>query len=128
MKNVTGKPIRRDMIPCVFMPEVPELCFLWTDKGGHYELEMQFRAGGQVFVPNERNTAFFLNSKEEPMKFYLLGSPADYSVVSCFAGYRFKMSVLKVHYPGVFEEYLKELAKCYELKTINKKKNRYGTD
>ncbi len=117
MKNVKGKPRKKDMECCSFSSDAPELYFLWTDKADHYELDLRFKAGNKKYVPAGRNTCFFMNSTVEPLKFYLLNNPADYQIASFFAQYKFRLSVLKVHYEGYFESFMKRLTEVYMIQT-----------
>ncbi|QNK64544.1 hypothetical protein H7F33_08720 [Pedobacter sp. PAMC26386] len=115
MRNVKGKPRRGCMDACVFSQEVPELCFLWTDKGDYYELEMRFKIDGKRYVPYRWNTAFFISGNDDRFRFFLLGSLRDYRVVEFFGRYGFKVSVLKGDFEGCFKGFVEELGKVYEM-------------
>lgn len=116
MKNIEEKPLKMSLIPCVFAKEVPKICFLWLDKGEHYELKMRFRVGNKTFVPEAENPVFFLRSTAEPMKLYLTGTLADYQLCRFFESRNFSISVLKTHYTPHFQDFKTQLENLYEFR------------
>lgn len=116
MKNVAGKPAKKDMLPCRISTAIPELCFLWSDRGDYYNLELRFQIDGKTFKPYHRNTAFFINAMDDPMKFYLLPTLSDCDLVCYFARHRFRISVLKIHYEAHFKDFLMRLSRIYRVR------------
>lgn len=115
MHHITGKPRKEDMQSCSFSAERPKLYFSLVDKGAYYELELRFKIGDKLYVPNEYSPTFFIHSKKIPYRYYLLDSITDYHVMYFFERHNFKMSVLKDHYPGRFKIFTDRLAQIYEL-------------
>jgi hypothetical protein len=114
MKNVIGKPRKKDMPVCSFSMEVPTICFLWLDQGDYYELRLRFKVGKKVFIPERRNVTFFISAKNDPKMFYLLETLTDYTVLTYFEERKLNISVLKSHYQQYFKGFKEQLAKVYE--------------
>lgn len=114
MKNVVGKPRKRDMSVCSFSMEFPKICFLWLDKGDYYELRLRFKVGKKVFIPEQRNVTFFISSKNDPKRLYLLETLTDYTVLNYFEERKLNISVLKSHYQQYFKGFKEQLARAYE--------------
>ena len=117
LRNVKGKPRKHDMKACTFSSERPRLCFLLINKGAYYELELRFKVGRKMYVPNASNPTFFIHSNKEPYRFYLLASITDYHVLAFFEKHNYKIAVLKCHYDGDFKLFTDRLAAIYELKS-----------
>lgn len=114
MKNVVGKPRKKDMPVCSFSTEVPKICFLWLDRGDYYELSLRFKVGKKIFVPEQRNVTFFISQKNDPKRFYLLETLTDYTVLTYFEERKFNISVLKSHYRQYFKGFKEQLTRVYE--------------
>lgn len=114
MKNIRGKPMRKHMQACVFSIKTPRLCFSWRDKGDYFVLKLLFKIDKKTLAPSIDNTTFFVNSSDDPMTFYLLGSLQDLNVLSLFAPYKFCLAVFKSHYDGYFKPFKEQLAHAYE--------------
>lgn len=121
MKNLAPKPFKKYLIPCVFAREIPVIYFQWMDKGDYYELKMRFRIGNTTLVPEAENPVFFLRSAKEPMKFYLLGTLADYQLSAFFEARHFSICVLKAHYNPRFQDFINQLESLYEFKKATTK-------
>ena len=115
LKNVKGKPSRSTMRSCEFKKEIPHLVIKRTDKGEYYQIELLFKINGKLKTPHYPNLAFFIGPKANWLKKYLLGNFNDYLVTSFFAKANYKMAVLKPHYKGDFEDFIKSLADRYEI-------------
>lgn len=109
LRNLVGKPNRRFIKACEIRKETPQLLVKKVDKGDYYQLELHFKVNGKMFIPACPNVAFFINTKVDWLKIYLLGSYNDYLVTSFFAKTNFKLAVLKCHYKGDFEGFMKGL-------------------
>jgi len=114
IKNVTGKPSKKYMEDCIFSPEIPKLCFSLRDKGEYFELKLLFKIRRKVFNPHLYNTAFFINSNDDPMRFYLLNSLQDFYILSLFAKYNHCISVFRCHYETQFKPFKDQLSRVYE--------------
>ncbi|WP_222539507.1 hypothetical protein [Pedobacter polysacchareus] len=121
MKNLAPKPFKKYLIPCVFAREIPVIYFQWLDKGDYYELKMRFRIGNTTLVPEAESPVFFLRSAKEPMKFYLLGTLADYQLSAFFEARHFSICVLKAHYSQQFQDFINQLESLYEFKKATTK-------
>lgn len=121
MKNVVGKPRRKDMQVCTFSMSVPRICFLWQDKGEYYELSLRFKIDHRTLEPTGSNIPFFISAKADPKKFYLLENLTDFSVVAYFEKRNFHISVLKNHYKEYFQCFKEQLAKVYDFASSAKK-------
>lgn len=115
IKNVAGKPSKKYMEYCLFSPEIPRLCFSWRDKGEYFELKLLFKIKSKVLTPYLYNTAFFINSNDDPMRFYLLNSLQDFYILSLFSKYNHCMSVFRCHYEAHFKPFKDQLSRVYEL-------------
>lgn len=115
LKYVKGKPSRSWMRPCEFGKETPQMVLKKTDKGDYFQVELLFKINGKLNVPHYPNLAFFIRPKSNWLKKYLLGNFNDYLVTSFFAKTQYKIAVLKPHYKGDFENFIKGLTKRYEI-------------
>lgn len=119
MRNVKGKPLKSAMIPCDFGAEIPELCFLWKDKGDYFKLELRFMLGKQIYeVHNYLHTTFFIVPSAEPARYFLLNSLMDCEVVRFFCKRHFQLLMLKVHYDVYCKDFVDRLRATYRF--INK--------
>ena len=121
LKNVVGKPIKKELVACSFALEVPQLCFLWLDKGEYYELKLRFKVKNKMLLPDKSNIMFFIHAKNDPTRYYLLGTLTDLRVVSFFEWYGFTISVLKIHYKQYFQTFTEQLARVYEFASSSDK-------
>lgn len=115
LKYVKGKPSRSWMRPCEFRKEIPQLVLKKTDKGDYFQVELLFKINGKLNVPHYPDLAFFIRSKSNWLKKYLLENFNDYLVTAFFAKTQYKIAVLKPHYKGDFENFIKALTKRYEI-------------
>lgn len=115
MINVKGKPMKMYMNACTFSAEIPKLGFSWRDKGEYFELKLLFKVKNKVLTPALLNTAFFINSSDDPMRFYLLDNLQDFYVMGLFNKYQNCMSVFKCQYEEHFKSFKEQLEKVYEL-------------
>lgn len=114
MRNVKGKPLKSTMVPCTFSSEIPELCFLWKDKGDYYKLELRFMVGTQIHeVQQYFNTAFFIVSSKEPSKYFLLNSLSDCDLLDFFSKRHFQLLMLKAHYEVYCKDFVDQLRSKY---------------
>jgi hypothetical protein len=112
---LAGKPLKRRINPCMLAFEAPKLCFTWRNKGDYFELSLRFKVNGQIFEPHEIHTLFFIRSAAVPTQFYLLDNLEDMALLQFFYLYKkCGLSVLKLHYAGAFERFLKTLKERYE--------------
>ncbi|MFD2035994.1 hypothetical protein ACFSKL_14410 [Belliella marina] len=115
LKYVKGKPSRSWLTQCEFMQEIPQLAIKKIDKGEYYQIELLFRINGKLNIPQYPSLAFFIRSKTNWLKKYLLGSYNDYLIVTFFARTHYKMAVLKCHYEGDFGDFMNRLSEQYEI-------------
>lgn len=116
MYNIKGKPNRNSMLKCEIGAETPHLLFRKVDKKAYFQFELRFKVQGKTYVPNKKNTAFFINARIAPQKFFLLDNYTDYQVTSFFANHRFTIAVLKSHFKDEFRHFVERLAERYEIK------------
>lgn len=115
MRHLRGKPTRSYMIPCSFNNEIPEICFLWKDKGDYYKLELRLKLSGEIHqVQYYYNTAFFAMLCYSPRKYVLLNSVMDSELVSYFQKSQFQLLVLKKHYDGYCKDFVDQLREKYQ--------------
>ena len=113
LNSVKGKPKKREMIPCRFATETPELCFTLFEYKECYELEMKIRVGNQLLSPHRTNPTFFVRSRQDPATLYLFNSLADYRVASFFFKYHNRIAMLKIHFEKYFKKYVDRLNEAY---------------
>jgi len=114
LRDMKKRPQKRRMVKCEIAYEAPKICFIWKDKVDYFELEYRFRINNKLMIPSEDNTLFFVNERDNPLKFYLFDSASDAEISAFFAITKFKMLILKEHYEGKFQHYIEQLAKSYE--------------
>lgn len=114
MRNVKGKPSKKDMKPCIISNEVPEICFLWKDKKDYFKLELRFFVGGKMHEGSHFfDTSFFIAASSDPKRYFLLRSMMECEVVAFFSKRNFQMLVLKCHYETYCLEFITKLRKLY---------------
>lgn len=114
MRNVKGKPSKQEMKPCVFSNEVPEICFLWKDRGDYFKLELRFLVRGKMYeVSQFFDTAFFIAASSDPKEFFLLSSVMECELVAFFSKRSFQLLMLKTHYELYCKEFVGNLRKVY---------------
>ncbi|WP_148042795.1 hypothetical protein [Pedobacter jejuensis] len=114
MRNVKGKPSKKDMEPCIISNEVPEICFLWKDRGDYFKLELRFVVGGKMHeVSNFFDTAFFIASSSDPKRFFLLSWVTECELVAFFSKRNFRLLMLKIHYEEHCREFVGKLRDNY---------------
>ncbi|CAM4411877.1 hypothetical protein SAMN06265348_1177 [Pedobacter westerhofensis] len=115
MKNVKGRPRKKDMKPCILSREVPQLCFIWKAYDDYYKLELRFKLGNQVYVPSEwRSPIFFAYTEEIPHTFYLLGSLLDCQLMNFFQKSDYRMLILKTQFEGRIKDLVNQLRGRYQ--------------
>ena len=115
IQNVKGKPKKSSMIPCDFRDGVPEICFLWKDKGEYYKLVMRFSFGKKIH--NEYyfyNTDFFVQKSVCVKDYFLLKSVMDCEMVSFFQKRHYEFLILKDHYQGDCKHFIDQLRSAYK--------------
>ena len=114
MRNVKGKPSKQDMKTCIISNEVPEICFLWKDKGDYFKLELRFLVGGNKHeVSQFFDTAFFVTASGDPKRFFLLSSVTECELISFFSKSSFQLLMLKTHYEDNCREFVGKLRSRY---------------
>lgn len=114
MRNVKGKPSKQEMKPCIISNEVPEICFLWKDRGDYFKLELRFVVSGKMHEVSELfNTAFFITAADNPIRFFLLSSVLECELLTFFSKRNFQLLMLKTHYELYCKEFVGKLRKIY---------------
>ncbi|RZJ88113.1 MAG: hypothetical protein EOO20_14450 [Chryseobacterium sp.] len=114
MRNVKGKPSKQEMKPCIISNEVPEICFLWKDRGDYFKLELRFLVSGKMHEVSELfNTAFFITAADNPIRFFLLSSVLECELLTFFSKRNFQLLMLKTHYELYCKEFVGKLRKIY---------------
>ncbi|SFA57791.1 hypothetical protein SAMN04488511_1183 [Pedobacter suwonensis] len=117
MRNVTGKPVMRDMKLVEFSMEVPVLSFVLKDEGDYYELELKIKVKGKLLHLNTDQSGLFLVcDSANPYLWYLLEAEMDYKLVWFFSKVNFKVQVIKGYYREFFEGFVERVEKWYEVK------------
>jgi hypothetical protein len=117
MRNVAGKPIRKDMELAFFSLDVPVLSFLLRDRGDYYELQLRLKVKGKLLnVGSDRLALFLVCDRFKPYLWYLLEAEMDYRLVWFFSRVNFRVQVPKGYYKGFFEGYVEGVGKWYEVK------------
>lgn len=114
MRNIKGKPNKQDMRPCVFSSEVPEICFLWKDRGDYFKLELRFMVKGVMYeVSSFYCTAFFISAGGHHKIFYLLQSVTECDLMDFFSRRSFQLLMLKPHYELYCKDFVASLRKIF---------------
>lgn len=117
MRNVTGKPVMRDMKLVEFSMEVPVLSFVLKDEGDYYELQLKLKVKGKLLDLNTDQLGLFLVcDRVKPYLWYLLEAEMDYKLVWFFSRVNFRVQVLKGYYKEFFERYVEGVERWYEVK------------
>lgn len=117
LRNVTGKPVMRDMKMVEFAMEVPVLSFVLKDEGDYYELELKIKVKGKLLRLNTDQPGLFLVcDSAKPYLWYLLEAEMDYKLVLFFSKVNFKVQVIKGYYREFFEGFVEGVGKWYEVK------------
>ncbi|QNR85884.1 hypothetical protein H9N25_05405 [Pedobacter riviphilus] len=117
MRNVTGKPVTRDMKLVEFSMEVPVLSFVLKDEGDYYELQLKIKVKGKSLHLNRDQPGLFLVcDRAKPYLWYLLKAEMDYKLVWFFSRVNFRVQVLKGYYKEFFEGFVEGMERWYEVK------------
>jgi len=117
MRNVTGKPVMRDMKMVEFAMDIPVLSFVLKDEGDYYELELKIRVKGKLLHLNTDQISLFLVcDRVKPYLWYLLEAEMDYKLVLFFSKVNFRVQVIKGYYKDFFEGYVEGMGKWYEVR------------
>ena len=117
MRNVTGKPVMRDMKLVEFTMEVPVLSFVLKDEGDYYELQLKLKVKGKSLHFNTGKPGLFLVcDRVKPYLWYLLEAEMDYKLVWFFSKVNFRVQVPKGYYKEFFEGYVEGIERWYEVK------------
>ncbi|MGQ7856898.1 hypothetical protein ACUN24_21885 [Pedobacter sp. WC2501] len=117
MRNVTGKPVMRDMKLVEFSMEVPVLSFLLKDEGDYYELQLKLKVKGKSLHFNTDKPGLFLVcDRVKPYLWYLLEAEMDYKLVWFFSRVNFRVQVPKGYYKDFFEGFVEGIERWYEVK------------
>ncbi|MFC1223017.1 hypothetical protein ACFE6N_04360 [Pedobacter sp. BG31] len=117
LRNVTGKPVMRDMKMVEFAMEVPVLSFVLKDEGDYYELELKLKVKGKLLHLNMDQPGLFLVcDRDKPYLWYLLEAEMDYKLVLFFSKVNFKVQVPKGYYREFFEGFVEGIERWYEVK------------
>ncbi|NII82090.1 MULTISPECIES: hypothetical protein [unclassified Pedobacter] len=117
LRNVTGKPVMRDMKLVEFAMEIPVLSFVLKDEGDYYELELKLKVKGKLLDFNtDKSSLFLVCDRAKPYLWYLLEAEMDYKLVWFFSRVNFRVQVLKGYYKEFFEGYVEGVERWYEVK------------
>jgi len=117
MRNVTGKPVMRDMKLVEFSIEVPVLSFVLKDEGDYYELELKLKVKGKLLHLNTDQPGLFLVcDSAKPYLWYLLEAEMDYKLVWFFSRVNFRVQVPKGYYREFFEGFVEGVGRWYEVR------------
>jgi hypothetical protein len=117
MRNVAGKPVRRDMKLAFFSMDIPVLSFLLRDKGGYYELQLRLKVKGKLLKLSSDSIGLFLVCDcVKTYLWYLLGAEMDYRLVWFFSKVNFRVQVPKGYYKAHFERYVEGIERWYVVK------------
>ncbi|MFD2584404.1 hypothetical protein ACFSR6_18030 [Pedobacter vanadiisoli] len=117
LRNVTGKPVMRDMKLVEFAMEVPVLSFVLKDEGDYYELQLKLRVKGKLLQLNTDQPGLFLVcERSKPYLWYLLEAEMDYKLVWFFSRVNFRVQVPKGYYREFFEGFVEGVERWYEVK------------
>ncbi|WP_293308080.1 hypothetical protein [Pedobacter sp. UBA5917] len=119
MRNIAGKPMKKNMEPLAFSLTVPVLSFVLTDKGNYYEFLLRLKVNGKVLQLSKSDVALFMvRDKAKPNLWYLLGAEMDYRLMCFFSRVNFRMQVPKGYYKAFFERYVEGLERFYEVRRM----------
>jgi len=117
LRNVTGKPVMRDMTMVEFAMEVPVLSFVLKDEGDYYELQLKIKVKGKLLhLSTDQPGLFLVCDSAKPYLWYLLEAEMDYKLVWFFSKVNFKVQVIKRYYREFFEGFVEGVEKWYEVK------------
>ncbi|WP_293785897.1 hypothetical protein [uncultured Pedobacter sp.] len=117
LRNVTGKPVMRDMKLVEFAMEVPVLSFVLKDEGDYYELQLKLKVKGKsLHLDRNQPGLFLVCDSAKSYLWYLLEAEMDYKLVWFFTKVNFRVQVLKRYYKEFFEEFVEGVGKWYEVK------------
>ncbi|WP_426328620.1 hypothetical protein [Pedobacter sp. R-06] len=117
LRNVTGKPVMRDMKTIEFSMEVPVLSFVLRDEGDYYELELKIKVKGKLLRLSSDSIALFLVcDRVKTYLWYLLEAEMDYKLVWFFSKVNFKVQVPKGYYREFFEGFVEGVGRWYEVR------------
>ncbi|WP_406826263.1 hypothetical protein [Pedobacter sp. KACC 23697] len=117
LRNVTGKPVMRDMKLVDFTMEVPVLSFVLKDEGDYYELQLKLKVKGKSLHLNTDQPGLFLVcDRAKPYLWYLLEAEMDYKLIWFFSRVNFRVQVPKGYYSEFFEGFVEGVEKWYEVK------------
>ncbi|MBE5320940.1 hypothetical protein IM793_17375 [Pedobacter sp. MR2016-19] len=115
LRNVTGKPVMRDMKLVEFSMEVPVLSFVLKDEGDYYELELKLKVKGKLLHFNTDKPGLFLVcDRVKPYLWYLLEAEMDYKLVWFFSKVNFRVQVPK----GYYQDFFEGVERWYEVKRV----------
>lgn len=116
LRNIVGRPIKRNMEPAAFSLAVPVLSFLLTDKGDYLELQLRLKVKGKVLhLTSNRAALFLVCDRFKPNYWYLLEAEMDCRLVWFFSRVNFRVQVPKAYYNAYFERYVLAIKRCYAL-------------
>ncbi|CAH0137428.1 MULTISPECIES: hypothetical protein [unclassified Pedobacter] len=119
MRNVAGKPVRRDMKLAFFSMDIPVLSFLLRDKGDYYELQLRLKVKGKLLKLSSDSFGLFLVCDcVKTYLWYLLGAEMDYRLVWFFSKVNFRVQVPKGYYKAHFERYVEGIERWYVVKRV----------
>lgn len=117
LRNVTGKPVMRDMKLVDFTMEVPVLNFVLKDEGDYYELQLKLKVKGKnLHLNTDQPGLFLVCDRAKPYLWYLLEAEMDYKLVWFFSRVNFRVQVPKGYYSEFFEGFVEGVGKWYEVK------------
>ncbi|MFF5380408.1 hypothetical protein [Pedobacter suwonensis] len=117
LRNVTGKPVMRDMKLVDFTMEVPVLRFVLKDEGDYYELQLKLKVKGKLLHMNtDKSSLFLVCDRAKPYLWYLLEAEMDYKLVWFFSRVNFRVQVPKGYYSEFFERFVEGVERWYEVK------------
>jgi len=117
LRNVTGKPVMRDMKLVEFAMEVPVLSFVLKDEGDYYELQLKIKVKGKLLhLSTDQPGLFLVCDRVKPYLWYLLEAEMDYKLVWFFSRINFRVQVPKGYYKDFFEGFVEGVERWYEVK------------
>jgi hypothetical protein len=119
LRNVAGKPFRKDMELAVFSLDVPVLSFVLRDKGDYYELQLKVKVNGKLLdVCSDRLGLFLVCDRFKPHLWYLLEAEMDCRLVWFFSRVGFSVQVPKGYYKEVFEGVVEGVGRWYGVEGV----------
>ncbi|QXU42968.1 hypothetical protein [Pedobacter sp. D749] len=117
MRNVAGKPVRKDMKLAFFSMDIPVLSFVLRDKGGYFELQLRLKVKGKLLKLSSDSIGLFLVcDRVKTYLWYLLEAEMDYKLVWFFSRVNFRVQVPKGYYKEFFEGFVEGIERWYEVK------------